>query len=283
VYHGTSDKMFTMPDKRLNLDWFDYYFLSGNKDLYKLKQFSHNSERLDNRVVKIGMFRSDKIFKGDYNREKILKKYKIKPDGKKIILYAPTWEWGGGTLGTCFDKFASEITKKYILIIRPHANDRKNIKYISKRLKKNRNENLYFFPKQSQDVMDFIYISDLMIGDHSAVNYDFVLTLKSMVFVKSDTEDVFIPPDEYNVKLCGPMYDPENDDILKKIEEAFSNPLYLKRMKHLVQNSFYYNDGHAVDRACSFIVNKLSEMGMIDRDAAFRKLKKRFTYMDNYK
>lgn len=283
IYHGTSDKTFTMPDKKLDLSWFEYYLLSGDKDYYKLNNFSRGSDRLKDKVIKIGMFRSDPIFKGDYDREKILKRYKIKPDGKKIILYAPTWKWGGGTLGICFEKFAKEIPKKYVLIIRPHANDRKNISYVSKWLKKNSNDNIYFFPRQYQDIMDFIYISDLMIGDHSAVNYDFALTLKPMVFVKSETEDVFIPPDEFNIKLCGPIYDPEKDDILERIEEAFNTPLYSERMKRLVQNSFYYNDGHAVDRACSFIIDKLSEMGIIKRDDVLRKLAKRFTYMNNYK
>jgi len=276
VYHGTSDKVFTMPDKKLRLEWFEYYFLSGEKDRYKLKHFSHRSDKLDHKIVKIGMFRSDPVFKNNYSKEKILRRYKIQTNAKKIILYAPTWN-------TCFERFAEEITKEYVLIIRPHANDRRNIKYILTWMKKNKKQNLYFFPKQYQDIMNFIYISDLMIGDHSAVNYDFALTGRPMVFVKSDTVDVFIPPDKYNVRLCGPLYDPEKDDIIEKIEDAFNNPTYEKKMIHLIRNSFYYNDGHAVDRACSFIVDKLSEMGMIDKQFTLKKYGRYFTYMNNYK
>lgn len=83
VYHGTSDKTFSMPDKKLDIKWFGYFFHTGPKDLYKLKNNSHNSELLDERVVKIGMFRSDLLFKGIYDREEILKKYGIDPGSKK--------------------------------------------------------------------------------------------------------------------------------------------------------------------------------------------------------
>ncbi len=283
VYHGTSDKVFTMPDKKLRLEWFEYYLLSGEKDHYKLRHFSHSSEKLDHRIIKIGMFRSDPIFKNEYDKERIIRKFNINAGDKKIILYAPTWKWGGGTLGVCFNRFAEEITKKYVLIIRPHANDRQNIKYILSWMKRNKKQKLYFFPKQYQDIMNFIYISDLMIGDHSAVNYEFALTGKPMVFVKSDTADVFVPPDEYNIRLCGPLYDPKKDDILEKIDDAFTNSIYKEKMKYVVKNSFYHNDGHVVDRACSFIVDTLSEMGILKREIAISKYNNRFLYMNNYK
>jgi len=282
VYHGTSDKMFKMPDKKLDLNWFEFYFLTGPKDLYKLRTFSHNSENLEERVVKIGMFRSDPLFNNSYDREKILKRYRIKTEGKKIILYAPTWYWGGGTLGKCFQNFSKELLDSYILLIRPHYNDRKNIRYILEWQKKHNKKNLYIFHKQHQDIMDFIYISDLMIGDNSAVNYEFALTRRPMIFVKTDDKDCYTPPEQFNVKLCGPLYDPEMDSIIEKVEQAFNNEVWRKRMERLVKESFYFNDGHAVDRACSFIVDKLAEKGIIDREKALKKYGEYFTYTSDY-
>jgi len=283
VYHGTSDKVFTLKDKKLDISWFEYYFLSGPKELYKLKTFSHNSELLDKRIVKIGMFRSDTIIRKEYDKEKILKKYGIEPDGKKIILYAPTWKWGGGTLRECFEEFAKKITKEYVLIIRPHYNDRKNIKYIIKWQKENKIKDLYIFPKQYQDIMDFICISDLMIGDNSAVNYEFAMTRRPMILVNSITEDIFIPPDEFNLRACVPIYKPGEDDILRVIQDAFNTSIYVKKISELVDRSFYFNDGHAIDRACSFIIDKLSEMGIVDREKALREYGNHFEYMDNYR
>jgi CDP-glycerol glycerophosphotransferase (TagB/SpsB family) len=130
--------------------------------------------------------------------------------------------------------------------------------------------------------MEFVYISDLMIGDNSAVNYEFSLTKRPMVFVKSETKDVFRPPDQFNIKLCGPMYNPETDDIVNTIEEAFNNNMYAERIRKLVDNSFYYNDGHAVDRVCSFIVDKLSEKGILSRKKTLEKYRGKFIYQDNY-
>ena len=46
---------------------------------------------------------------------------------------------------------------------------------------------------------------------------------------------------------------------------------------------FYFNDGHAVDRACSFIVDCLSKMKIVDRQEVLEKFGDRFVYMDNYK
>ncbi len=283
IYHGTSDKMFAMPDKKLNLDWFEYFFLTGPKDLYKLKTFSHNNENLEDRVVKIGMFRSDLIFTNKYDKKEILNRYQISPGMRKIILYAPTWEWGGGTLKRCFETFAEQLTKDHILIVRPHYNDRNDIRYILQWQKKNKKENLYIFHKQYHDIMDFIYVADLMIGDNSAVNYEFALRKRPIVFVKSESRDIFTPPDEFNIKLCGPIFDPEKDSIPDKVEDAFINRKYLDRIGRLVEKSFYFNDGRAVDRACSFLVDKLSEKGIINREETLKKYQKRFTYMDNYR
>lgn len=183
-----------------------------------------------------------------------------------------------------FETFAQEIPKKYVLIVRPHYNDRKNIKCILEWQRKNNIKNLHIFPKQHQDIMNFIYISDLFIGDNSSVNYDFAITKRPIVLVKSDEhEDLFIPPDEYNIKLCCPIYEPESDDILEKIEDAFVNPVYRKNIERLVDKSFYFNDGHAVDRACSFIVDILSEMNIIKKEKTLKKYKSRFVYLDNYK
>jgi CDP-glycerol glycerophosphotransferase (TagB/SpsB family) len=282
VYHGTSDKIFNHPGSKLRVDWFDYYFLTGDKDLYKLQNHAYMPELLDDRIVKIGMFRSDSICRGDYDKARILKKHGIRPDGRRIVLYAPTWEWGGGTLNECFETFAHEIPKEHVLIVRPHYNDRKTIKAILEFQRDNRIEHLYIFPRQSQDIIDFICVSDLMIGDNSAVNYEFAMTKRPMVFAKSETKDVFVPPEEYNIKRCGPEYDPGKDSILDAIQEAFHNSDYTRRIARLVERSFYFNDGHAVDRACSFIVDTLSRMGIIDRDETLKKYNQVFEYRGDY-
>jgi hypothetical protein len=280
VYHGTCDTV----DKLL-ADWFEYYFVTGSKDLDKLIRYTYDPQNLQGKIVKIGMFRSDPIFNKTYNREKILGKYAIRPEGKRIILYAPTWSFGGGTLEQCFKPFIRVIPEKYIFIIRPHYNDRRNIRQILQWQHQNRSRDFYFFPKQYHDIMDFIYVSDLLIGDNSAVNYDFALTKKPIVLVKSEVhENLFVPPDEYNIKLCCPTYDPEGkDDILEKIDDAFNNPKHKDCLDKLVERSFYFNDGHAVDRACSFIVDMLSDMDIIDREHTLKKYEGAFTYTDGYR
>jgi len=281
VYHGTCDTVFKAdgPEDKLLADWFEYYFVTGEKDLYKLKKYTYNADALNGKIIKIGMFRSDPIVNKSYNREKILKRYRIQDKGEKIVLFAPTWQWGGGTLRECFEKFAAEISGRYLLIIRPHVNDTRNIQFILKWQRKHRISDLYIFPIPSKDIMDFISVADVLIGDNSAVNYDFSFAKKPIVLVKSDEHPhLFVPPDEYNIKLCCPIYIPEKDSIVEKIEDAFHNPVYRKCIESLVKKSFYFNDGHAVDRVCSFIVDTLSEMGIINREKILRKYRKKFVY-----
>jgi hypothetical protein len=95
-----------------------------------------------------------------------------------------------------------------------------------------------------------------------------------------ENKSLFIPPDEYNIKLCCPLYIEGRDNILDKIEEAFSNPIYRNRIERLVDRSFYFNDGHAVDRACSFIVDTLDKMRLIDKEETLQKIKDKFTYIE---
>jgi len=285
VYHGTCDTVYKAqgPNDKLLAEWFEYYFVTGDKDLHKLRKYTYNADKLEGKIVRTGMFRSDSIITGSFDREKILRKYGIHSDGKKIVLYAPTWAYGGGTLSELFETFAKEIPKQYVLIVRPHANDRVAIKYIRSWQRSHHVRDLYIFPKPAQDIMDFVSIADVLIGDNSAVNYDFVLTGRPLVLVRSDEhENLFVPPDEYNIKLCVPMYEHGKDSILEKIEVALHNPEYKKRTAALVHNSFYFNDGHVVDRVCSFIVDALSDMGVVDREKVMRKYGKRFEYRSDY-
>lgn len=285
VYHGTCDTVYKAegPEGKLLSHWFEYYFLTGDKDLYKLKRYTYDRENLDGKTLKIGMFQSDPIIAMNYDRERILRRYGIRTRGKRVVLYAPTWSWGGGTLEACFEKFATRIPSEYVLIVRPHANDIRNIRSIVKWQKRHRVRDLYIFPKPSQSIMHLIFIADVLIGDNSAVNYDFALTGRPLVLVKSDHhEHLFVPPDEYNIKLCCPIYDVEKDDILEKIDDAMTNPVYKERLNALVERSFYFNDGRAVDRECSFIVDRLSEMGIAKREEMLRRYGKRFRYTESY-
>jgi CDP-glycerol glycerophosphotransferase (TagB/SpsB family) len=78
-------------------------------------------------------------------------------------------------LGKCFKKFVDELHQDYVLIIRPHFNDQKNMRLVLEWKRRYGVEGVYIFHKQYQDIMEIVHIADLMIGDNSAVNYEFAL------------------------------------------------------------------------------------------------------------
>ena len=81
----------------------------------------------DEKLIKIGNPRFDELSNNNFNKEAYMKSLGIKDLTRKIILYAPTWKWGNGTLHTYFHSFSKSLSKEYNLIVRPHYNDRKYI------------------------------------------------------------------------------------------------------------------------------------------------------------
>ncbi|WP_289085331.1 hypothetical protein, partial [uncultured Sulfitobacter sp.] len=49
--------------------------------------------------------RFDELSNNNFNKEAYMKSLGIKDLTRKIILYAPTWKWGNGTLHTYFHSF----------------------------------------------------------------------------------------------------------------------------------------------------------------------------------
>jgi hypothetical protein len=253
TYHGTTDKPLGTEDGSLSVDSYDYYMVDGEKFLWQLRKATGNNPDLDKRVVRIGKLHADRIVNQTVSREELLRRLHIPDDGRKIILYAPTWKWGGGTFRRCFRLFCEQIPEEYLVVMRPHYNDRRITRDFKKWFRQNPKEHILFRDSHGIDITDLILASDCLIGDNSAVNYDFLFTGHPMIFVQHEGVACIESPPEFDIRKCGPLFNPDRDSIAETIASVIHDNPYRQAMDSVLKASFYFNDGHAVDRTCSFI------------------------------
>ncbi len=257
IGHGVSDKKFSATLDVFRSSSYDYYFLSGNKDLSRLEQIVDDITELKKRVIKIGLLRGDSILK-PVDASKLRKKYGILND-KKTVLYAPTWKFGGGTIRKCFYDFSKTIGREYNLIIRPHYFDHRLYKKHTDFIKTERLSDVKYITKPDLDITELFHISDILIADNSSIDYEYLLTGKPIVRINIGREHYIQQKPEYDLNRIAFKYKPDSDNILDIIEKAFSEAdSFRKKAKIMADSCFYYNDGRAVERACS-IIKALSE------------------------
>ena len=249
IGHGTGDKKYGGSFN--TLETYDYHFISGPKHLSKIKDVG--IEIQEEKLIKIGYPKFDDYVNQKVDKEKYYNYLGLKDRSRKNILYAPTWEWGDGTLHKYGKKFCQEISKDFNLIIRPHYHDRKHIRRMKSWAKKNGIEHIYFSNPaniiNSNSINDF-FVSDLMISDTSSIIYEYLITKKPIIIANNNYKDLHKMPDEMNVLKIAKKYD--GDDIISSINDSL-NEDSLSDYDQLLNNCFYFNDGKSSERAADFV------------------------------
>jgi hypothetical protein len=251
VGHGTGDKPYG-PNEHL-LYGYDYHFIAGPKHLEKLRDLK--IEIPDEKLIKIGNPRFDDYVNGKIDRNRELERLGIVDRSRKNVLYAPTWQWGAGTLHQFVYRFAREITQRYNLIVRPHHHDRKYIPRIRWWAKWHGIEHVYFSNPTAlvkSDTMNDFLVSDILISDTSSILYEYLITRQPIIVIKTDFKDLHHMPDEMNIMNYATHYD-GSQNIVELIEENLQSQRFRKDYEKLLHNCFYFNDGRSVERAVAFI------------------------------
>ena len=249
IGHGTGDKKYGGSFN--SLETYDYHFISGPKHLSKIKDVG--IEIPEEKLIKIGYPKFDDYVNQKVDKEKYYNYLGLKDRSRKNILYAPTWEWGDGTLHKYGKKFCQEISKDFNLIIRPHYHDRKHIRRMKSWAKKNGIEHIYFSNPaniiNSNSINDF-FVSDLMISDTSSIIYEYLITKKPIIIANNNYQDLHNMPDKMNILKIAKKYD--GDDIVSSINDSL-NEDNLSDYDQLLNNCFYFNDGKSSERAADFV------------------------------
>ena len=207
------------------------------------------------KILEVGYPRNDRLVNaGDIERKEIRKNLGV--EGKKVILYAPTWRDNQHTSGTGytyktevdFDKLRRELGDEYVILFRAHyliANSFDFDKY----------KGFIFDVSQYSDINDLYIASDLLVTDYSSVFFDYANLHKPVVFYMYDLEDYageirgfYIPLEE----LPGPIVQDEDKLIeeIKKTDEWKPNEAY--EAFHQKYNPL--DDGHASERMLKAVI-----------------------------
>lgn len=174
------------------------------------------------KILETGYPRNDRLVNATEEERREIRR-KLGVDGKKVILYAPTWRDNQHTSGmgytyrteVDFDKLRRELGNEYVILFRAHylvANSFNFDKY----------KGFIYDVSQYSDINDLYIASDILVTDYSSVFFDYANLHKPIIFYMYDLEEYageirgfYIPIEE----LPGPIVRDE-DGLLEEIKKA---------------------------------------------------------------
>lgn len=165
------------------------------------------------------------------------------PEGKKVLLYAPTWRdnefYGPGrykfSLAIDFNQLRSALSDEWVILMRTHY-------HIADRIDFSEFAGFVYNVSKYEDVTELYLISDVCMTDYSSVFFDYANLKRPMIFYVYDFE-------EYKDELRGMYLDMETElpgPLLKTEKEV------INAIKNIDKVEAEYADRYAqfYDRFC---------------------------------
>ncbi|MES2200339.1 MAG: CDP-glycerol glycerophosphotransferase family protein [Chlamydiota bacterium] len=183
--HGNSDKGHKSAHMEA-LDKEEIALVYGKKMIDFLKQkkaFSQLKSTVEVSNFRLRYYLENKTFYDNLLQVEILEKL---PVGKKLLLYAPTWQDGeeSSSFYEATPHLIKNLPKEWNLIIKPHPNlALKNEALYDSFLKLSQDHPNILFLNDFPPIYPLLSIVDLYIGDFSSIGYDFLAFQKPMFFL----------------------------------------------------------------------------------------------------
>ncbi|MGL4873812.1 MAG: CDP-glycerol glycerophosphotransferase family protein [Clostridium sp.] len=201
-------------------------------------------------IMPIGVPRTDIFFNKDEIkkvREKLYKKYP-KIEGKKIILYAPTFRGvsqasAKGSIRFDVKKVLEKIDDEYIIALKMHPFVRERFEEIDERVVDMSDYNF---------INDILCITDILVTDYSSIIFEFALLERKIIMYADDLEDYIDERDfyyEYEEFVPG--------EIVKNTEElisAIDKETDVEKIREFKNKFFDEVDGKASKRFLDTLV-----------------------------
>lgn len=215
----------------------------------------------DKSIIKeIGYPRNDYLYTFTAADVERIKRSLNIPNGKKIILYAPTWRDNqhdsgrGYTYNPHFDFGAARqaLGDDYVVLFRSHY-------FIANYIDLSQYEGFVYNVSRYNDINELYVISDILVTDYSSVFFDYANLKRPMLFYmydfdeyKNEMRDFYIDISE----LPGPIVRRQQE----LMEEIFNIGSYHRKYgeKYMeFHNKYnYLDDGHCAERAVDLLLNK---------------------------
>jgi len=277
TWHGT-------PLKRLGCDLADggtvnakyttreireRYSLEGSKFTHLLSPSRFASEKFASAFCLSPQVAAEKIVEEGYPRNDALSTCtaadaaRIRadlgvPEGKKAILYAPTWRddqhvSGKGytlSLPVDFEKLRRELGDDHVILFRAHY-------FVANEFDFERYAGFVVDVSGVSDINDLYVASDMLVTDYSSVFFDYANLKRPIVFYMYDLEayatelrGFYLDLDE----LPGPIVQTE-DELVAAIRSADTpDPELVERYHRFNERFTYLDDGHASERVIERVI-----------------------------
>ena len=96
-------------------------------------------------------------------------------------------------------------------------------------------------------------VSDVLISDTSSILYEYLITLKPIIIAESNYLDLHDMPDNMNINNIARKFNNYNSDIIKLVYDTIDCKNTKNHYKAMLNNCFYFNDGHSTKRAIEFL------------------------------
>lgn len=201
-------------------------------------------------LLKFGMPRTDFFFDLEKIKLVIEDRDIIPSDGRKVILYAPTFrdnELDNFQLKLNLDKLYKALSEKYILVLRLHPS-----------IKRHTLKNTKIYPGFVYDLSHYKYINhllvktDILISDYSSIPFEFALFKRPMIFYAYDLKEYEQGRGlwyDYKKLVPGPVVF-HTEAIINSIENELFD---MKKIEAFSASWNKYNDGAASQRLARYL------------------------------
>ncbi|WP_395295843.1 CDP-glycerol glycerophosphotransferase family protein [Kitasatospora hibisci] len=145
--------------------------------------------RFDGEILESGYPRGDVLARPDAGQIAAVRRRLGIPDGKRVVLYAPTWredqQHGDGDgfrldLRIDLDEARRALGHDHVLLIRPHVHVREPLPGAG--------DGFLWDCGDYPDVQELLLIADVLVTDYSSIMFDFAITGRPLLFFTYDLE-----------------------------------------------------------------------------------------------
>ncbi|MCX5307819.1 bifunctional glycosyltransferase family 2 protein/CDP-glycerol:glycerophosphate glycerophosphotransferase [Streptomyces sp. NBC_00160] len=143
----------------------------------------------DGEVIEAGSPRTDALLRPDAQRIAEVRRRLGLPEGKKVVLYMPTWRencegWSGGyklDLRIDLDQARRELGEDHVLLVRGHH-------HVTEQVRDGVRDGFVVDVSRWPDAADLLLVADVLISDYSSAMFDFAHTDRPILLFTYDLE-----------------------------------------------------------------------------------------------
>ncbi|MEV6978937.1 CDP-glycerol glycerophosphotransferase family protein [Kitasatospora sp. NPDC093806] len=222
--------------------------------------------RFEGEVLESGYPRNDVLSRPDPRRAAAVRRRLGIPDGKRVVLYAPTWREdrprpdGDGfrfDLRLDLDGARKALGEDHVLLLRPHAHVREPLAGAG--------DGFVHDCADYPDVQELLLIADVLVTDYSSILFDFAITGRPVLFFTYDLahyrDSLRGFAFDFEAQAPGPLLD-DSADLVAALRELADGgdglPAgYAERYRRFQDVHCALDDGGAAGR----VVDRMLELG----------------------